>query len=121
MSTVHQKLSVVIVLLALGGTLWAGYSAYHARVGGRLLGLGRLTAVLIAVQAVFGVILAASGSRPPDPLHFVFGPALLFALPVAEVLSRGRVPRSGALVLLFGWVIALVLGLRAVGTGGGLA
>jgi hypothetical protein len=120
-STAHQKLAVVIVLVSLGGTMWAGYSAYHSRLGGRLLFFGWVALAAIAAQALLGIILGISGSRPADGLHFVFGPATLVALPLAARAARGREPQRAALILAVGWFITLVLSLRAVGTGGFLA
>jgi hypothetical protein len=117
-ATAHQKLAVVIVLVSLGGTLWAAYSAYYARLSEWLLFFGWLTVAAIAVQALFGIILGVSGSRPVDALHFVFGPATLLALPISERAGRGREPRLAASILGVGWFITLVLSLRAVGTGG---
>jgi hypothetical protein len=117
-ATAHQKLAVVIVLVSLGGTLWSAYSAYHARLSGRLVFFGWLAVAGIAVQALFGIILGVSGSRPVDGSHFVFGPATLLALPISERVARGREPRQAALILGVGWFITLVLSLRATGTGG---
>jgi hypothetical protein len=119
-STAHQKLAVVIVLMSLGGTLWSAYSAYHSRLNGRLIFFTWTAVAAIGVQALVGVILGVSGARPDDGLHFVFGPATLLALPISERLSRGREPRRAALILGAGWFITLVLSLRAVGTGGGV-
>jgi asparagine N-glycosylation enzyme membrane subunit Stt3 len=117
-STAHQKLAVVIVLVALGGTMWAAYCAYHSRWSGRLTLFGGVAVAAIAAQALLGTILGVSGSRPVDPLHFVFGPATLLALPIAARVARGREPRPAALILGAGWFITLVLSLRAAGTGG---
>jgi hypothetical protein len=120
-ATAHQKLAVVIVLASLGGSMWAAYSAYHSRLGGRLLFFGWVALAAIAAQALLGITLEVSGSRPADGLHFVFGPATLLALPIAARAARGREPRPAALILGAGWFITLVLSLRAVGTGGFLA
>ena len=119
MATAHQKLAVVIVLVALGGTIWSAYSAYHARLSGRLIFASWTAVAAIGAEALIGVILGASGSRPVDALHVVFGPATLLALPISERAARGREPRRAALILGAGWFITLVLSLRAAGTGGG--
>jgi len=120
MATAHQKLAVAIVLLALGGTLWAGYVAYKARSAARLQTATRLMIAVLGVQAVFGIVIALLGSRPQDPLHFVFGPATIVALPAATGLGRGRPERTAAAILAAGWVVTLALSLRAVGTAGGV-
>lgn len=123
MVAAHRTLSVVIVLLALVGTLWGAYAAYRLRAGERLGAFGWVTTAALVLQAVFGVVLAGGGSRPQEGLHFVFGPLTLLALPGARWMAgaRGSSPRNQALVVAAGWVLTLALGLRAVGTGGGVA
>lgn len=109
------------MLLALAGSMWAGYVASRMRRGGRLPQLGSLTTAAIGLQAIFGIVLVAVGARPQDGLHFLFGPLTLVALPVARWAARGRTPRRETLVVVTGWLITLGLGLRAVGSGGGVA
>ena len=116
--TAHRELAVVIVLLALGGTIWSGYVAYKARWSSRLGALGSITTFAIALQALFGVLLAAAGQRPQDPLHFVFGPATLVALPMARLAARRGSDRAAGLVVCAGWLATLALSLRATGSGG---
>ena len=118
MLTVHRELAVAIVLAALGGSIWAGYAAYRLRWSTRLALLGSLTTVAIALQALFGVLLAAGGQRPQDPLHFVFGPATLLALPLARLAGRTGSDRAAGLLVCAGWLATLALSLRATGTGG---
>src|SRR5438445_517195 len=85
-----RGLAVVIVLVALGGTLWAAYCAYQSRLSWWLTFFGGVAVAAIAAQALLGIILGVSGSRPADGLHFVFGPATLLALPIATRVARGR-------------------------------
>ena len=120
--TAHRELAVAIVLLALLGTMWAGYAAWRMRVGGRLALYGSVTTAAVVLQAVFGIVLAALGARPQDGLHFVFGPLTLLALPGARWFAalRPASHRSRAVAIAVGWVVTLGLGLRAVGTGGGI-
>jgi hypothetical protein len=123
MLAAHRALSVVIVLLALVGTLWGGYVAYRLRAGGRLGSYGWLMTAALVLQACFGIVLAAGGSRPQDALHFVFGPLSVLALPGARWLAaaRGGGDRVQTVVVAAGWALTLGLSLRAVGTGGGVA
>ncbi len=122
--TAHRELAVAIVLVALLGSIWAGYVASRMRGGGRRLGLyGSATTAVAVLQAIFGIVLAALGARPQDGLHFVFGPLTLLSLPVARGIARTPrwTARTHAVVIAAGWVVTLGLGLRAVGTGGGVA
>jgi len=115
---VHRELTVVIVLLALGGTVWSGYVAYRRHASRRLTQLGVVTVVALALQALTGIVLAAGGGRPQDPLHFLYGPATIVALPAAMAAARGREARAAAVILGAGWLVTLALGLRAAGSGG---
>jgi hypothetical protein len=117
-ATLHQKLAVVIVLAALGGAIWSGYSAYKALYSPRLRAAGWVAAAAVALQAVAGSILALGGNRPAEPWHFVFGPVTLLALPAAMLAGRGRSPRTESLIVVAGWLVTFGLSLRAVGTGG---
>lgn len=120
--TAHRELAVAIVLVALAGAIWAGYVAFRSRAGRRLPLFGSLTTVVLVLQGVFGIALAAAGARPQDGLHFVFGPLTLLALPGARWIAAGQhtSQRSAAVAIAVGWVLTLGLSLRAVGTGGGV-
>ena len=120
--TTHRELAVGIVLLALLGTIWGGYVAYRLSGGRRLPLFGSLITLVLLLQAVFGVALAAAGARPQDGLHFLFGPLTLLALPGARWIAAGQraSQRSSAVMVALGWVVTLGLSLRAVGTGGGI-
>ena len=118
MTAVHQKLAVAIVLLSLVGVLWAASRASKQLMSERLRWFGWLTVAAIALQAVTGAVLAATGSRPADPTHLVFGPATLLALPLAMFAGRGRSARVDSYIFAAGWAVTFVLSLRDVGTGG---
>jgi hypothetical protein len=45
---------------------------------------------LLAVNAVLGAGLAATGSQPADGLHLLYGPAAILTLPVGWALGGGR-------------------------------
>ena len=118
MATAHQKIAVVVVLAALVGTMATGYAAYRGSNVARLRPIVWAMSALLLLQAALGIALAAGGNRPMDGLHFVYGPLLLFSLPVALLIARGRSQRDAGIVLTLGWLVTLVLSLRAVGTGG---
>jgi heme A synthase len=121
--TAHRELAVAIVLVALLGSIWAGYFASRMRGEGRLGLYGSATTAVVVLQAIFGIVLATAGARPQDGLHFLFGPLTLLSLPVARGIARTPrwTARTHAVVVAAGWVMTLGLGLRAVGTGGGVA
>ena len=122
-------LHVILAVVATAASLVVIASAIWSAVAGRR-SVGRRdhrSAVDRAVLAVLGSALAAgligtvllvTGSRPADPLHFVYGPAAVIALPVAIwVGARGtrggssRVRRdvwtAGGGLVLFGIVLRL--------------
>ena len=90
MVALHIVLAAATVagsLLVVGSALWS--SIMGRQSGGRrdhrsavdravLFVLGTVT-----VSSIVGILLLIAGSRPPDPLHYVYGPAALIALPVA--------------------------------------
>lgn len=120
--TAHRELAVAIVLVALVGTIWAGYVASRTRGGGSLGVYASATTALLVLQAIFGIVLAATGARPQDGTHFLFGPLTLLTLPGARGIARfpSWTSRTQAIVVAAAWVVTLGLSLRAVGTGGGL-
>ena len=115
---VHQRLANAILLLGLVGTVWAVENVLRRRVSPALRAYLRLTFVAIVLQGVVGVVLAASGHRPVEGLHWFYGPAVLFSLPVAWVLSLGGDERREAYALLGGALAVFLFSLRAIGTGG---
>jgi hypothetical protein len=100
--TLHVILAVVATAACLAVVATAIWSAVDGRrSGGRR---DHRSAVDRAVLVVLGGVLAAglagavlllTGSRPADPLHFVYGPAALFALPVA-IWVGARGTRAGS-------------------------
>lgn len=118
MATLHQKLTVAVVLAALGGSIWSGYVAYKARDAGRLRAAGWVMVAALVLQAATGLVLALGGNRPAEQLHFIVGPLTLLGLPIALLAGRGRSPRTEGLIVCGGWLLTFGLSLRAAGTGG---
>jgi hypothetical protein len=121
---IHRTLAFVIVLLALGGTIWAVRDwLRHGQIHPRLLSLSRGMSAAVGVQALLGIILALTmGRRPADGVtHFVVGPLTLLVLPVTLRVIAGRPSRHAAATLAVAWFVLLLLTLRAVGSGGSLS
>ena len=123
MVAVHRALAIVIVLLALIGTLWAVHGwLRRGSVHPRLLIFTIAMSGVVGLQALFGIILAIQGDRPADgPTHFIVGPLTLFVLPIARRVSAGRSDRATSATLAVAWFALLLLTLRAVGSGGVLS
>ena len=123
MLILHRSLALLVVLLALGGTIWAVHNwLRRGSVHPRLLTLTVAMSAVVGVQALLGILLAVTGRRPLDgSAHFVVGPLTLFVLPVARRAIAGRSDRAASAMLAVAWVVLLLLTLRAVGSGGGLS
>jgi heme A synthase len=119
----HRSLALFVVVLALGGTIWAVHAwLRRGSVHPRLLTLTVAMSGVIGVQALLGILLAVTGRRPVDgSTHFVVGPLTLFVLPVARRAIAGRSDRAASAMLAVAWFVLLLLTLRAVGSGGGLS
>jgi heme A synthase len=116
----HRILALVVVLLALGGTIWAVHDwLRRGAVHPRLYTFTIAMSAVIGVQAALGIILAIAGNRPVDGgAHFVVGPLALFVLPVARRVVAGRSDRAASATLAVAWFLLMLLTLRAVGSGG---
>ena len=119
----HRALAFIVVLLALGGSIWAVHDwLRRGAIHPRLMTLTIAMSAVIGVQAVLGILLAVMGNRPADGgTHFVVGPLALFVLPVARRVIAGRPDRHAAATLAVAWFVLLLLTLRAVGSGGALS
>lgn len=102
-------IAVVVGLLALARPAW----------GQRYPLFLRIVSAAIGIQAVVGIVLLLGGQRPKAGLHFLFGPLVLFTLPVAARIAERRRGRDHGLVLVGGAALAFVIALLALVTGGG--
>lgn len=119
MTVVHQRLGAGLLLLALVGALWAfvGWRRGGPHSGLRLY--ARLVLLALLVQAGIGSGLAIRGERPAEDIHLFYGPAVLVAMLAGIGLGFGEEPRREAAVLIVAFLAVFLLGIRAVGTGGG--
>jgi heme A synthase len=119
MVSVHQRLAEAVQLLGVVGALWAGWCVLRRTPSPGLRVYVLLSEAVIVVQAVLGIVLAATGHRPHDNLHFIYGPAVLLSLPVAWLVGQRTAERTEHIALLGGCVAVALLSLRAIQTGGG--
>ena len=76
-----------------------------------------LTEALFIAQGVVGVLMFASGRRPHDNLHWLYGVLLVIVLPIAMSYVSGRDPRREPLVYGIAALFMLGLTIRAFTTG----
>ena len=76
-----------------------------------------LTEVLFILQGVVGVLMFASGRRPHDNLHWLYGVLLVIILPIAASYTSGRDSRREPLVYGIAGLFMAGLAIRALTTG----
>jgi len=99
---VHVFLGFLAVAATVALLVAGGWSAIAVRRSGgtadHRFAVDRLVLVVIAVLAtngLIGLLQIATGQRPADPLHLLYGPAALISLPIGAWLTR-RDDRGGA-------------------------
>jgi hypothetical protein len=129
-TSAHQLLAFAIMAITvalLATCLWSWLAA--RRSGGEqdhrfaVDRLVLLVEAVVAVQIGIGGLLVATGDRPSDPLHLLYGVAALATLPVGWAWG-GRPDRTGAVSRRHrdGWLLiatGILLGveLRLLATG----
>jgi hypothetical protein len=117
MNAIHLLIAQAIVLyFALVG-VWGVFLAlrrqpFNSAYQGALV----IALVLGVVQALVGVLLLVSGTRPRDDLHYLYGLSIIVALPlVQQYITRRTVSRP----LAYGLASLFMMGLaiRAFTTG----
>ncbi len=76
-----------------------------------------LTEALFILQGLVGVLMFASGRRPHDNLHWLYGVLLVIVLPIATSYVSGRDPRREPLVYGIAGLFMVGLTIRALTTG----
>ena len=97
MAEAHQIVGWGAVALTAALLAAAGWSAFDGRRSGgatdHRFAVDRLVLLVvaaIALNGVFGSVMLATGARPADPLHLLYGPAALVTAPVAWWLGGRR-------------------------------
>jgi hypothetical protein len=117
MVELHQLIARMLVLYyALVGLWGVALGIGRRPVDGGYRGALILAGGLAVVQALVGLVLLASGLRPRDDLHYLYGLSVIVALPlVHQYLAGRRVP--AALVYGLACLFMVGLALRGITTG----
>ena len=118
MSTVNMKLGAALVAVVAVGAVWSFVEAVRGTTSPSLRVFARLSALALLVQVVLGLLLLATGHRPAEGLHYVYGGVVLLCIPGGIAYAGAGDARREAWGLCFGLVAAVLLAARAVGTGG---
>ncbi|MBX6772632.1 MAG: hypothetical protein IRY83_12955 [Chloroflexi bacterium] len=117
MITLHAFLSRVIMLYTLIGAGWGLLLAVRRRPASDSYRTTLLIAEgLFAVEALVGIILLASGRRPADLLHFLYGLLGVAVLPIV-MGSVGTGKRRDSLWLGLATLFLFGVAVRALMTG----
>jgi hypothetical protein len=118
MSSVHQRLGVALVVVVAAGAVWALVGAIRGNVSATLRTFVRLCVAALFVQVLLGLLLLATGHRPADGLHFLYGGLVLLSVPGGIAYAGKGDVRREAWGMCFGLIAAVLLAARAVATGG---
>ena len=129
MVTLHVILAVVVMaasLVVIATAIWSAVAG--RRSGGRRDHRSAVDrSILVVLCGVFaagliGAVLLVTGSRPADPLHYLYGPASLVALPVAIWVGARAIRPDSSRVRRDAWtavgglaLLGIVLRLFATG------
>ena len=117
----HFNMVPLIWLCGGLATVWGIVLLVRKRGMDRLMRvLLGVTAGLGVVQAALGGLLFATGARPSDPLHYVYGLIVLAAIPVAYTYADNKSARRDMIVFTIAAVVVVAAGVRAFMTGGAL-
>lgn len=114
----HGNLFYAIMLVGLIVGIW-GIVLYFCKQGitQAFRSILLLFFTLALLEGALGLTLFLSGLRPHDPLHYVYGGIVVFALPVALGYSSGKNIRKDSLIFGIAALIAIAAATRAFFTG----
>jgi hypothetical protein len=113
---VHRLIAIVAGVAAAATVAVVVVRAWLGRPGRLAVDRVILAALVVIVANVaVGLVLLATGSRPADPLHFLYAVVALLALPIARFW--GALERRRALALAIGGVVLVGLVVRLFQTG----
>ena len=118
MSQAHALVGQVAMVLGLVAAFWSIALVATRRTPGAFF-LGNLVWVFvtIAVAAILGAAMIASGASLRDGLHVVYGGLVLGVLPGAMLISSGRPERQRSIVAAVSAVVLVILLVRLFQTG----
>jgi heme A synthase len=114
---IHDRFGIVVTIVAGFGAVIAVIALLRPQLLPAVRVFLRLEVVIVAVQAVIGIVLVLTGSRPSQALHWFYGAATLLALPLAFLFGSARSKREEALWVMGGAAATVLFAFRAIATG----
>ena len=114
---IHDRYGLVLTVVAALGAIAAIVSLFRPRLLPAVRLYLRLTVAVVAVQVVIGLVLVATGDRPAQILHWLYGAATLLTLPLAMWIGGKLGGREQHVWLVGGAVLSVLFAFRALATG----
>ncbi|MGH2699773.1 MAG: hypothetical protein ACRDJL_11345 [Actinomycetota bacterium] len=119
MTQLHAIGSVVLLVAA---AIFFVFALYSARAGGHGDILMKMRIGLVGIAAVelaLGALLYATGRRPTETLHILYGIVAVLSIPLAASFALEAPPKARAGALAAGAGLMMVMIWRLWETGGG--
>ncbi|HZS93876.1 MAG TPA: hypothetical protein VFA78_03700 [Chloroflexota bacterium] len=115
----HQRFAFVVVTYCLIVGLWGlGLFLIGRQPVGGFLGALVLAEGVGILQDIIGLILLATGKRPHDLLHLLYGVVIVLTLPFVWSISDRGTTRRDSLYLGLAMIFLVGIALRAITTAG---
>lgn len=117
MIQLHAWLGPALIAASLAVAVIAGIVALLGRGAGWIEHVRIGLTVAVAVEIALGAVLYATGDRPAETLHLVYGVVALGALPFASSFASEAPPRPRYVVLAFAALVTAGVLWRLTATG----
>jgi hypothetical protein len=114
---VHRVIGFGVAAVAAGASIAAIVGLFRPHLLPAVRICLRVAIAAIALEVVVGIVLVATGSRPQQSLHWLYGAATLLTLPLAMSVGRRLGGRDERVWLAGGAVLTVLFLLRALATG----
>jgi hypothetical protein len=119
MTQAHVVGSVVVLVAAAAFFIFALYCARTGAHGDALVKMRMGVVGIAALQVALGALLYATGRRPAESLHILYGVVAVAAIPLAASFAFEAPPKAKAGALAGGAGLMLAMIWRLWVTGGG--
>jgi heme A synthase len=113
----HDRFGFIVTIVAVAGALTAVLALLRPQLMPAIRVYLRLTVAAVALQAVIGIVLVATGERPSQGIHWFYGAATLLSLPIAFAIGSRLPAREEPLWVVGGAVATVLFAARAITTG----
>ncbi|MEA2404009.1 MAG: hypothetical protein QOE08_656 [Thermoleophilaceae bacterium] len=94
MSGIHEVLGIAVLAANLLAAVWGGVAWWRKVPSIAFWPILRVAQATVIAEVVLGGILWATGKKPPDNLHYVYGVAPLVVSLVCEAMRVGAAQKE---------------------------